>query len=180
VVAFATGALGRRPGIPGEFLPHVVGADAVVLGTCAPLGHRVLVLAIDDGPAPLTVSDHLAHLGHDVTLAVETPGPSPLVGKYSAGAMFASLDEAGVQILTMAHAVAIHPTAVEFAHAYSGRTFLIEQIDSVVLVCGGVGNDALFRAVSYHHPNTHLLGDAFAPRRVTFATRQALALAEQL
>jgi 2,4-dienoyl-CoA reductase-like NADH-dependent reductase (Old Yellow Enzyme family)/thioredoxin reductase len=180
VVAFATGARGRRPGIPGEYLPHVAGADAVVLGTCAPLGRRVLVLAVDDGPAPLTVADHLAHLGHDVTLAFETPGPSPLVGKYSAGAMYASLDEAGVTILQMAHAVEIHPTSVDFAHAYSGRRFTVEGIDSVVLVTGGVGNDALYRAVSAHHPHTRLLGDAFAPRRVTYATRQALALAEQL
>jgi len=180
VVAFATGALGRRPGIRGEYLPHVVGADAVVLGSCAPLGRRVLVLAVDDGPAPLTVSDHLAHLGHEVTVAFETPGPSPLVGKYSAGAMFASLDAAGVTILNMAHAVEIHPTSVDFAHAYSGRRFSVEGVDSVVLVTGGIGNDALFRAVSHHHPHTHLLGDAFAPRRVTYATRQALALAEQL
>ena len=85
VVAFATGARGRRPGIPGEYLPHVTGADAVILGIARPLGRRVLVIAADDGPAPLTVSDHLAHLGHEVVLAFETPGPSPLVGKYSAG-----------------------------------------------------------------------------------------------
>jgi dimethylglycine catabolism A len=180
VVAFATGARGRRPGIPGEFLPHVTGADAVVLGTARPLGRRVLVLAVDDGPAPLTVADHLAGLGHEVVLAFETPGPAPLLGKYSNGAMFASLDAAGVELVAMAHAVAIHPTSVDFAHSYSGRRFSVDGIDSVVLVTGGIGNDALYRAVSYHHPRTHLLGDAFAPRRVTYATRQALALAEQL
>jgi len=180
VVAFATGALGRRPGIPGEYLPHVVGADSVVLGTCAPLGQRVLVLAVDDGPAPLTVADHLAHLGHEVTLAFETPGPAPLFGKYSVGAMFASLDAAGVRMVAMAHAVGIHESSVDFAHAYSGRRFAVEGIDSVVLVAGGIGNDALYRAASMHHPRTHLLGDAFAPRRVTYATQQALALAERL
>jgi len=180
VVAFATGARGRRPGIAGEYLPHVTGADAVVLGACRPLGRRVLVLAVDDGPAPLTVSDHLAGLGHEVVLAFETPGPAPLLGKYSNGAMFASLDAAGVELVAMAHAVAIHPTSVDFAHAYSGRRFSVEGIDSVVLVTGGIGNDALYRSVSSHHPRTHLLGDAFAPRRVTYATRQALALAEQL
>jgi 2,4-dienoyl-CoA reductase-like NADH-dependent reductase (Old Yellow Enzyme family)/NADPH-dependent 2,4-dienoyl-CoA reductase/sulfur reductase-like enzyme len=180
VVAFATGARGRRPGIPGEFLPHVTGADAIILGTARPLGRRVLVLAVDDGPAPLTVADHVAHLGHDVVLAFETPGPAPLVGKYSAGAMFASLDEAGVEILQMARAVEIHPTSVDFAHAYSGRRYTVEGIDSVVLVTGGIGNDALFRAVSFHHPRTHLLGDAFAPRRMTFATRQAFELAQLL
>jgi 2,4-dienoyl-CoA reductase-like NADH-dependent reductase (Old Yellow Enzyme family)/NADPH-dependent 2,4-dienoyl-CoA reductase/sulfur reductase-like enzyme len=180
VVAFATGARGRRPGIPGEFLPHVIGGDAAVLGTGRPLGRRVLVLAIDDGPAPLSVADHLAHLGHEVVLAFETPGPSPLVGKYYAGAMFASLDSAGVEIVQMARAVEIHEGSVDFAHAYSDRRFSIDGIDSVVLVTGGIGNDALYRAVSHHHPRTHLLGDAFAPRRVTFATRQAFELAQLL
>jgi 2,4-dienoyl-CoA reductase-like NADH-dependent reductase (Old Yellow Enzyme family) len=177
VIAFATGARGRHPGIPGEYLPHVAGADAVILGAARSLGARVLVIAEDDGPAPLSVSDHLASLGHEVTLAFRTPGPSPLVGKYSIGAMLASLDNEGVQILQNARAVEIHPDRVDFAHSYSGRPFTVDGIDSVVLVTGGIGNDALYRAVLPHHPRVHLLGDAFAPRRMTFATRQAFELA---
>lgn len=179
VVAFATGARGRRPGIPGEFLPHVAGADAVVLGIARPLGHRVLVLAEDDGPTPLSVADQLAWQGHDVTLAFRTPGPSPLVGKYSIGAMLASLDNQGVTLMQNSRAVQIHTDRVDFAHSYSGRSFHVET-DSVVLVTGGIGNDALYRAVKPHHPRVHLLGDAFAPRRMTFATKQAFELAMQL
>jgi len=179
VVAFATGARGRRPGIPGEFLPHVAGADAVVLGIARPLGHRVLVLAEDDGPTPLSVADQLAWQGHDVTLAFRTPGPSPLVGKYSIGAMLASLDNQGVTVMQNSRAVQIHTDRVDFAHSYSGRSFHVET-DSVVLVTGGIGNDALYRAVKPHHPRVHLLGDAFAPRRMTFATKQAFELAMQL
>ena len=180
VVAFATGSRGRRPGVPGEFLPHVTGADAVILGTARPLGRRVLVIAEDDGPAPLSVSDHLAGLGHEVRLAFRTPGPSPLVGKYSVGAMLAQLDTEGVEILQNARVVEIHPDRVDFAHSYSGRRFTVDGVDSVVLLTGGIGNDALFRAVRAHHPRTHLLGDAFAPRRMTFATRQAFELAQLL
>ena len=179
VVAFATGARGRRPGIPGEFLPHVAGADAVVLGIARPLGRRVLVVAEDDGPAPMSVADQLAWDGHEVTLTFRTPGPSPLVGKYSIGAMLASLDNQGVTIVQNARAVQIHDDRVDFAHSYSGRSFSVET-DSVVLVTGGIGNDALYRAVKPHHPRVHLLGDAFAPRRMTFATKQAFELAMQL
>jgi len=179
VVAFATGARGRRPGIPGEFLPHVAGADAVVLGIARPLGRRVLVVAEDDGPAPMSIADQLAWDGHEVTLTFRTPGPSPLVGKYSIGAMLASLDNQGVTIVQNARAVQIHHDRVDFAHSYSGRSFSVET-DSVVLVTGGIGNDALYRAVKPHHPRVHLLGDAFAPRRMTFATKQAFELAMQL
>ena len=114
-----------------------------------------------------------------MTLTFRTPGPSPLVGKYSIGAMLASLDNEGVAIVQNARAVQIHADRVDFAHSYSGRSFSVET-DSVVLVTGGIGNDALYRAVKPHHPRVHLLGDAFAPRRMTFATKQAFELAMQL
>jgi hypothetical protein len=92
--------------------------------------------------------------------------------------MFESLDEAGVEIIQMAVATEIRPTEVDFAHAYSRRRFTISGIDSVVLVTGGIGNDSLYQAVSHHHPQTHILGDAWAPRRMTFATKQAFELAQ--
>ena len=37
--------------------------------------------------------------------------------------------------------------------------------------------DGLFLALKHRHPEVHLLGDAYAPRRMVFATRQAWALA---
>ncbi len=176
VIAFATGARGRRPGIPGEFLPHVVGGDAALLGT-VPVGKRVLIIVEDDGPAPLTIADHLAGQGHQVTLAYRTPGPASLVGKYSVGAMYARLDADGVEIMNMARAIEVTPSGVRFANAYSGREFTVDGIDTVVMMTGGIGNDSLYRAMLGLHPRVHLLGDAYAPRRVTYATKQAFELA---
>ncbi len=49
-----------------------------------------------------------------------------------------------------------------------------------MLVAGSVPNDALFRSLSGAHPDVHLLGDAYAPRRMVFATRQAFELARTL
>lgn len=72
----------------------------------------------DDRAAPLAVADHLSGLGHRVTVVYRTTAPSPLVGKYTIGAILTRLDREGVE-----------------------------------------------------------LGDAYAPRRVVFATRQALQLA---
>jgi 2,4-dienoyl-CoA reductase-like NADH-dependent reductase (Old Yellow Enzyme family)/thioredoxin reductase len=179
VVACATGSRTRRPDVVGAYGSHVVSGDAVLLGT-AEVGQRVMVVAEDDGPAPLSVADHLAGLGHDVTLAYRTPGPAPLVGKYSIGAMLARLDADGVEILTSARLTGIGATEVEFANSYSDRRYTRSGIDTVVLVTGGVGEDTLYRQLTGLHPQVHLLGDAFAPRRVTFATKQAYTLAHAL
>ena len=63
------------------------------------------------------------------------------------------------------------------AHSYSMRRWTIDGFDSVVLACGSVGDDSLYRELKHRHPDVRILGDAFAPRRMVFATRQAWELA---
>jgi 2,4-dienoyl-CoA reductase-like NADH-dependent reductase (Old Yellow Enzyme family)/NADPH-dependent 2,4-dienoyl-CoA reductase/sulfur reductase-like enzyme len=179
VVVVATGATPRRPAIPGADADDVHTA-AHVLETGAALGRHVVVISEDDGPAPLSVSDHLVGLGHAVTLVHQTTSPSPLVGKYSNGAMLARLVDGGVTFVPMARAVGIAAGAVELASTYGSRRWMIGPFDSVVLAAGAVSDDALHQRVKGHHPAVHLLGDAFAPRRMVFATRQAFELAQLL
>ena len=179
VVAIATGATPRLPAIPGIDQPHVFTAGAVIKGLATP-GRRVVVIAEDDGPAPLSVSDHLAGLGHQVTLVFQTAGPAPLVGKYSIGSMLARLIDGGVELVPMARAVAIDGSIVHLASSYGTRLWTLDDVDSVVVVAGGIPADGLWRELKGRHPSVHLLGDAFAPRRVVFATRQAFALARSL
>jgi 2,4-dienoyl-CoA reductase-like NADH-dependent reductase (Old Yellow Enzyme family)/thioredoxin reductase len=179
VIVVATGATPRRPTIPGVDADHVHTA-AQVLEAGVPLGRRVVVISEDDGPAPLSVSDHLAGLGHLVTLVHQTPSPSPLVGKYSNGAMLARLVDSGTTFVPMARAVRITADAVELASTYGSRRWTIGPFDAVVLATGAVPDDALHQQVKAQHPAVHLLGDAFAPRRMVFATRQAFELARLL
>lgn len=179
VIGIATGATPRRPPIPGADAAHVHTAAAVLTGA-AQIGGRVLVIAEDDGPAPLSVSDHLAGLGHQVTLVFQSTAPSPLVGKYSNGAMLARLIDGGVQFVPMARATAIEHDTVHLASTYGSRRWPLSGFDSVVLVTGAIGNDTLYRELKHRHPAVHVLGDAFAPRRMVFATRQAFELARTL
>jgi 2,4-dienoyl-CoA reductase-like NADH-dependent reductase (Old Yellow Enzyme family)/thioredoxin reductase len=179
LVLVATGATPRRPPIPGVDAPNVFVAAEALTGEVA-LGERVLVISEDDGPAPLSVSDHLAGLGHRVTLVYQTTGPSPLVGKYSNGAMLARLIDGGVEFVGMARATEIAGDTVHLASTYGQRRWSVGPVNSVVLVTGSVPNDSLFRQLKGRHPNAHILGDAFAPRRMVFATRQAFDLAQTL
>jgi len=176
VIAVATGSTPRRPDVPGVELPHVLTiADALASG--AELGDHIVLVAEDDGPAPLSVADHLAGLGHRVTLVFRTAGPSPLVGKYSLGGMLARLIDGGVEMVPLARAVGIEAGAVHLASSFGSRRWTIDGVDRVVLACGSVPADGLYRALAPHHPEVHRLGDAYAPRRVVFATRQAWSLA---
>lgn len=176
VIAVATGAVPRTVDVPGIALPFVVSAsDAIMPGER--LGRRVVVIVEDDRLAPLAIADHLAAAGHEVTLIHQTLAPAPLVGKYTIGAVVARLDAAGVTMVPATRLVAVEPGMLTLANCFSGRHWTIDDADSVVLACGAIPRDDLFHAVRSRHPAVHLLGDAFAPRRMVFATRQAYELA---
>ena len=176
VVAVATGARPRVPAVPGADLPHVLTSVAALTGGVPP-GDRVIVVSEDDRAAPLAVADHLAGAGYRVTLVYQSPAPSPQVGKYSIGSVLARLDAEGVRLVPMARAVAFRPGAVDLAHSYSDRRWTLDGADTVVLACGSVSDDTLYHELRTRHRAVHLLGDAYAPRRLSFATRQARDLA---
>jgi 2,4-dienoyl-CoA reductase-like NADH-dependent reductase (Old Yellow Enzyme family)/thioredoxin reductase len=179
VVIIATGANARYPDVEGVDRTNVHDMREVLDGTVTP-GKRVLVIAQDDHMPPLAVADFLATAGHDVTVVYATNGPAPLLSRYMIGGILARLDNAGVKLRFSEIVTAITDSGVQVRHAYSGRTEVLEDVDSVVLACGGVPEASLYEELKGQHPRVHLLGDAFAPRRLLFATKQAYALASLL
>ena len=179
LVLVATGATPRIPPIDGVDADHVHTA-AAVLTREAKLGRRVAVIAEDDGPASMSVPDHIAGMGHDVTLVYQTAAPAPLVGKYSNGGMFARLVDEGVEFVPMTRVTAIDGDTIHLSSTYGTRHWKLGGFDSVVLVTGSIPDDNLYRQLKGRHPEVHILGDAYAPRRMVFATRQAFDLARTL
>jgi hypothetical protein len=110
--------------------------------------------------------------------ADRTNAPAPLVGRYIVGGILGRLAERDVEFRTMEAVVAIEPGALRVRNVYAGRERTVEGFDSVALACGGVPDDALHRALKGRVPRLHVLGDAYAPRRIVFATRQAHALVQ--
>jgi hypothetical protein len=176
VVAVATGARSRQPDIPGVDLPFVADGRDVLLGR-ADVGVRVIVIAMEDHMQPLTIAGHLAEQGKQVTMIYTTPAIAPLVGKYSIGAPLAKITAAAGRIQVMERVVAIEPGLVRTRNVYSGATTEYRAFDSVVLACGGAAESSLHTALQAAVPELHILGDAYAPRRISFATRQAYELA---
>lgn len=181
VVAVATGAASRIPRIPGAAGPGVADVRDVLAGRVR-LGHRVLVVAQDDHVAPLSVADHLSGLGHEVTVTYATAGPAPLLGRYIVGGILGRLDAQGVRMRFMEDVVAIDAGRVRVRNVYSLREETVGGFDGVVLSCGSVSDSSLYDTLraSGTVADLHLLGDAYAPRRLVFATKQAYALAELL
>jgi hypothetical protein len=96
------------------------------------------------------------------------------------GAILGRLDAKDVQLSFMDEVVGIGEHTVDVRNVYSLRTRTIGEFDSVVLACGSVSESSLYDELRTRLPDVHVLGDAYAPRRLVFATRQAYALAEQL
>lgn len=178
VTVVATGATARMPDAAGLDQPHVVTAAQALLG--APLGRRVLVVSEDDRPGPLAVADHLAGAGHEVVLIHRTPAPSPLVHKYSLGAVLARLDREGATLVPTTRLLAVDGPTAHLANTYSGRAWSMDRFDAIVLATGSVSVDGLYRELLGSGAEVHVLGDAYAPRRLTFATRQAWSLVARL
>ena len=151
----------------------------MLTGTATP-GTRVAVIAGENHLQPLVVAGHLVDLGRQVTLVVPTTGPAPMVGPYSIGAWMGKLDAGGAEIIAMQRVVQISDGALELAHVFSERRSTIDGFDSVVLACGGVPRSELARDLADEPFDVHVLGDAYAPRRITYATHQASELAAQL
>lgn len=148
-------------------------------GELAP-GNRVLVVVEDDHLAPLLLADQLVANGHSVTMAYSTPTAAVLLGRYIVGSSLGRLDASGVRFRYLEKLVSVDDQGARFRHIYSGRTRTYDDFDSVVMACGASSDDSLFQSVSAVRDDVHVLGDAYAPRRLVFATRQAYALAEKI
>ncbi|WP_262106603.1 FAD-dependent oxidoreductase [Arthrobacter sp. Marseille-P9274] len=179
VVAVATGASARRPSVPGAQDGHVLEIRDVLTGRATP-GERVIIVAQDDHMPPLALADHLSSRGHQVRVIYATNGPAQLLGRYIVGGILGRLSAQKVQFRFMEEVTAITAGTVTTRNVYSGLEDQLDGFDSVVLACGGVSESALFETLNERRENVHLLGDAFAPRRLVFATRQAYALAKIL
>lgn len=176
VVVVATGASPRRPDIPGIEENMVLEGRDLLTGRVQS-GQRVVVLAMEDHMQPLTIAGFLADQGRDVEVIYPTPSIAPLIGKYSIGAPLAKLSAAGAEVRVMERIVSVQPGRVVTRNIYSGCERIIDGVDNLVLACGGSAENSLYHALQGRIAGLHLLGDAYAPRRISFATRQAYELA---
>ena len=178
-VVVATGGRPRRPGIPGEDQSFVYTAHEVLAKDMTIDGH-VVVVAQEDHLQPLSTADHLGTHGARVTVVYGGNGPAPLVSRYLIGSVLARLDAHDTTLRYGEQIVEIHPGRVRVRNVYSNTVRTLNDVDAVVLACGATPDNELFAQLQGRGISAHILGDAYAPRRLVWATRQAYDLAATL
>lgn len=179
VVALATGSTPRRPVIAGIDTPQVTDMAAVLREEATP-GAKVAIIVQDDSAAPLAFADWLARTGREVTLFIQTDRPAPQLSRYSLGTLLGRLSQAGARLVLNEAVIAVTLPELTCRHVYSGRESRHAGFDSVVLACGGQAETSLFEHLDGRIGELHVLGDAYAPRRITFATQQGHELGKLL
>lgn len=178
-IAIATGASPRRPDIAGLDDPRICNMWQVLRGE-AMAEQNVAIVVQEDHVAPLALADMLGREGRSVTLFIQTSSPAPLFSRYTMGTLLARLSEVSAKLIFNEVVTAITLPSLHSRHVYSQHPSVHHGFDSVVLACGAVPEAALFDRIDGQRDDMHLLGDAYAPRRIVFATQQGYQLATRI
>ena len=160
--------LARTPGIPGADREHVHNPWDVLTGRLDDRRHVVIIdgVGFHQSADPL---EYLAARDKKVT-ALATGGYFAADLLYNDRPNFlALLKEKDVVFHALSVIKEIGADSVTVTSYESGRDFVIEDVDGVVLSLGNVANDALFHAMEGKVPEIYRIGDCVTPRRVEHA-----------
>jgi len=177
-VVVATGARPRRPGIPGDTLPHVTTARDVLSGAFTPEGRCLLYDEVGHMAGPST-ADYLAERGLAVEIVTRQYSVGDDVGTTVKAILTSRLLKAGVCLTPMTALLEIAPGRVLLRQVYSDERRWVSA-DTVVLSSGGIGDDDLYYGLRERVADTYLVGDALAPRRLSDAVMEATRAARQI
>jgi len=174
LVVVATGGEWRRPGIPGDQMPHVhtVPELGPWLHGDAPLGSQVVVLG--GGKPGLSLAAHARAEGASVTVVEPSAVFGTTLGLPGRWRLVADLETAGVAMLTNAVATAITADAVRVRTADEVHAL---PADAVIVAAGPSPARGLLDAFGATGARTVAVGDCIGPSLVEGANLQALELA---
>jgi 2,4-dienoyl-CoA reductase-like NADH-dependent reductase (Old Yellow Enzyme family)/thioredoxin reductase len=169
-VVIATGSLPSFPDdIPGLGTASVHEVREVYDNADA-LGQRVLILADEHHQQALSTADYLADAGKKVEVVSMHRFLGHEIEHNTIVMLYPILLGKGVTLTPLTWVRSVSGAAVTLYHVYSGEEWTVEA-DEIVVACGGRANNALYDELEGHLKELHLVGDAVAPRRILYATR---------
>src|SRR5207249_1012236 len=163
----ATGRSPRRPGIPGDTLPHVTPARETLAARSTASGRFLISDEVGHLPGP-TTADFLAERGLPVEIVSRQYAVGKDVGTTVRATLTSRLLKAGVVLTPMTALEEIAQGQVRLRNVYLDEERWV-LADTVVLSSGGIGDDELYYDLRDRVPEAYLVGDALAPRRLSDA-----------
>jgi 2,4-dienoyl-CoA reductase-like NADH-dependent reductase (Old Yellow Enzyme family) len=180
VVVIATGA---RPVVPDVETDGSVILAASLDGVPADLADERVVVVDEDGHYwAAQTAEELAGRGARVTILTrffEGFREMPIVSRIAA---LRALDDAAATVVVMHEIVGVRAGGLDIRHYDSHRGSRLDDVARVVWVGPQVPEDALVGALADRLPHVpvHVIGDAFAPRRLRHAIKEGFDLAWSL
>ena len=168
-VIVATGATPLIPAVPGIDGRNVVTGWQVLQGEVIPGARVCLVAGYDGHHGPASLAELLADRGCHVTLITERMLVAENQDPGFHHVLLKRLLEKRVAMHTLTGLVAVEGRTVRVRHALTREQWAIEDVDTVVLACGGSASGALATALKGSVPQLYAIGDCLAPRRVLHA-----------
>lgn len=169
-VVIATGSLPAYPtDIPGIETATVREVREVYDDPDA-LGARVLILADEHHQQALSTAHFLAEAGKQVRVVSPRRFAGDEIEHNTIVTFYPMLLEKGVDLVPLSWVRAINGRQITLYNLYSGEEWTVEA-DGIAVAMGGRANNGLLQALEGRVPELHLVGDALAPRRIIYATR---------
>jgi len=178
-VVVATGSVAAVPSdIPGIDTARVHEVREVYddLGS---LGERVLVLADENHQQALSTADFLVSAGKQVEVVSRRRFAGQEIEHNTIVTFYPILLGKGVTLTPLSWIRAVNGRHVTLYNLYSGEERTIE-VDDVVVALGGKSVRNLYDDLEGKVGELHLIGDAVAPRRIIYATRDGNRVGREL
>ena len=173
VVIVATGAVPRRPDIPGEETAHVVTAWQILRDEVN-VGSSVLVADWRCDWVGMGVAEKLARAGCKVRLAVNGYMPGQRIQAYVRDQWAGVLHDLGVEVLPYADLYGVDGQTVYLSHVTGKEPIIVGGIDTLVASLGHNAVTTLEGELADFPGELHIIGDCLSPRTAEEAVLEGL------
>jgi NADPH-dependent 2,4-dienoyl-CoA reductase/sulfur reductase-like enzyme len=178
-LVIATGAVPRRPPLPGAETAHVVTAWQVLRDEVN-VGSSVLVADWRCDWIGMGVAEKLARAGCKVRLAVNGYMPGQRIQSYVRDHWAGVLHDLGVEVIPYADLYGVDENTVYLAHVTGKEPIIVEGVDTLVASLGHEPVSALEAEVEGLDLEVHVIGDCLTPRTAEEAVLEGLRAATAL